>query len=470
MQSKAKATMEKVRVSTLKPGQSFAKGLFTASGQKLLNADTAMTERHITAIQRSGEMELLMADSMEEMVEAGLLDRFDRSKLAVGQKLHQGIVAKTGQVIVEAEQEIEAHHLDALEAGGGAAFASKDNSNHRRERIVLGDAMMDELLASAKTLELRIPVESNVNWGTPADASQFPPPDLLTLKRNADVESLRQIFAQVEAGVPVQSSRLDPILDGLIDTLSRFPTRFTQLALLCPRKEDYLPDHAYTVAVLAMAVAANLRWSRHDVRRTGLAGLVFDLGMLLVPERIRVGASELSDIDRSRVQRHPVFSLAMLQCVQTVEPILQLAALQHHERENGTGYPRMARGAAICDFAKVLAVADAFAATTEPRSYRRHKLPYIAMEEALRNASSMMLWKPAVRALIQAAGLFPVGSYVRLSNNKNAHVVASNPNQLNRPTVQPLDADGRPAGAAIDLATVAESTLTVVRPIASATG
>jgi HD-GYP domain-containing protein (c-di-GMP phosphodiesterase class II) len=206
------------------------------------------------------------------------------------------------------------------------------------------------------------------------------------------------------------------------------------------------------------------------VKDVGLAGLVYDLGMLLVPERIRAGTEKLADVDRARVQRHPIFSLSMIQSIQTVPPIIQLAALQHHERENGTGYPRGTRRDNVCDYARVLAVADSFAAATQHRTYRKPKLPYIAMEETLRSTTNMALWKPAVRALLEAAGLFPVGSYVKLSNGRNAHVLASNPKQLDRPTIQPLDETGKPTGDAVDLASKKPGELSVVRPLATSTG
>src|SRR5690606_28994567 len=163
----------------------------------------------------------------------------------------------------------------------------------------------------------------------------------------------------------------------------------------------------------------------------------YDLGMLLVPERIRTGAQQLTEIDRGRVQRHPVFTLAMLEMVEGVPLIVRVASYQHHERENGSGYPRGARREQGCAYARVLAVADSFAAATEPRSYRKPKLPYIAMEETLRSTATMVFWKPASRALVQAAGLFPVGSYVKLSDSSNAHVIAANAKALDRPTVQP---------------------------------
>src|SRR5690606_179551 len=143
---------------------------------------------------------------------------------------------------------------------------------------------------------------------------------------------------------------------------------------------------------------------------------------------------------------------------------------QHHERENGGGYPRGTRREQVCDYARVLAVADSFAAATEPRSYRKPKLPYIAMEETLRSTATMVFWKPAARALVQAAGLFPVGSYVKLSDGCNAHVIAANSKALDRPAVQPLDADGNDKGDPIDLAELDKKALSVVRPISGSLG
>jgi HD-GYP domain-containing protein (c-di-GMP phosphodiesterase class II) len=201
------------------------------------------------------------------------------------------------------------------------------------------------------------------------------------------------------------------------------------------------------------------------VRRIGLAGLVFDLGMLLVPQRVRQGADQLNNADRERVHKHPFYSLSMLEKVDDCPPIVKLAALQHHEREDGSGYPRGRRKEMICDYARVLAVADAFAATMSPRSYRQQKLPYIAMEETLRLAAAMVFWTPACRALVQSAGLFPVGSGVKLSSGQLAHVIGSHAQMVDRPIVQPLDQQLRPVGKPIDLSQVPKEQLSVVRPV-----
>lgn len=463
--------MQRVRVRHIEAGQRFEQSLFLSSGQKLLGPDIPITERHLQAMQRCGDTEVLLAESVSELVEAGVISPFDGASLNVGQRSEQGVLTRSGQMLLEAGEEIEQHHLDALEASGEIYQAEQESTtSERRGRIVMADALLEELEQQMPSLSMRVEAVASARWGELRPAEEWPRPEKLGIFRDEQVELLRTIFARIEAGVSMPATVFDPVLDDLIERLSQHPTRFTQLALLCPRRQDYLPDHVYTVAVLAMSVAANMRWAWDHVREVGLAALVADLGMLLVPERIRTGACELTDVDRARVHRHPVFTLAMLDSVEDVSPLVQLAAVQHHERENGSGYPRGRRRDAICDYARVLAVADTFAAGTEPRHYRRRKLPYTVMEETLRNTSSVQLWSPAARGLVQSAGLFPVGSYVRLSSGRNAHVIESNAKQVDRPVVQVLSADGESEGHPTDLAQCRKEDLAVVRPLAGPTG
>jgi HD-GYP domain-containing protein (c-di-GMP phosphodiesterase class II) len=155
----------------------------------------------------------------------------------------------------------------------------------------------------------------------------------------------------------------------------------------------------------------------------------------------------------------------MIQSIGGLPELVKLAALQHHERENGVGYPRGRRKNRLCDYARLLAVVDTYAAITEPRSYREAKLPYVAMEETVKAASTEALWKPAVRGLVRAAGLYPVGSYVELTDGDIARILAANPERYDRPLVQPVDTHGHLCDQPIDLGTVAKHELAVVRAV-----
>jgi HD-GYP domain-containing protein (c-di-GMP phosphodiesterase class II) len=460
-----RVAMETLRISNLVPGQMLEQSLFSQSGQKLVPAGTKLTQRHIDAMMRSGALKIIAAASAEELHQAGLLEKVDGKSLTVGEKSRHNVLSNTGQVVLEAGEEIESHHIDALNAGGDVFASNAKLSQQRREQVALADAKADELLQALSSMSLRVTSQAKVDWLDPKADHDWPSPADLSEFRLYHVHLLGQLYARIEAGIPVDVDEFDSIINPLMEKIKQSPQRFAQLALLCPRKENYLPDHCFTVTVLAIAMAAQLKWSEDYTKLLAQSGLLYDLGMLMVPERIRAGACELTDIDRARVQRHPVFSLAMMDNIDGVHPMCEIAALMHHERENGAGYPYGRRKDAICDMARVIAVADTYAATTEPRHYRKEKLPYVAMEETLNSTTALAFWKPAVRALLQAAGLFPVGSYVRLTSGDNAHVLAANPEMLDRPLIQPLNRDGKPEGPPINLAEVHKGVLSIARPV-----
>ena len=458
--------MQRLRTSQLKDGQVFDQAVFNLGGQKLLNAGVPLSATHLEAIRRCGNVEVVLARGIEELEAAGLLNRVDSAGLSVGSVSGRSLVGGGGAVVLEQGERVEEHHLDAIKVGGGAFTPRKGITGEelRRERMMLSDHLVLDLEKASDRLRYRIP----------PDPSPLPPaidtpprwpalPELVSI-RDGHVETLRKAFAKIEAGVTVGMETFVPILDDLSQRLRTHPSRFTQLALLCPRREDYLPDHAFTCAVLSMAIASQLRWPAENVREVGQAALLFDLGMLLIPERIRTSTEELTDIDRARIRKHPLFSLAMMQAVKTVPDMIRLAAYQHHERDNGMGYPKSLRKEAVSDYARVLAVADTFAATTEPRNYRQQKLPYNAMEEMLRSTAALVFWKPAAKAMVLAAGLFPVGSYVKLTDGRSARVVSSNTTQPDRPIVQPISESAQHDGAELDLQQ-ASKTAGILRPI-----
>jgi len=445
--------------------------MFLPMGQKVVPPNTTITARHMQMLLRQSSPEVILADSVEELADEGVLDALDDQSIRVGHTASRDVIGAGGNVVVEAGEPVEEHHVDAAAQG---AYSPNQEGNERarirKERMAVADALIDQLRQRTAKADLRIKPHEREIWdAAPPAGSEWPAADELNAFRERQVEALRELYGSIESGLDVQADSFRGIVDALWSMLLNHRERFTQLALLVPRRDDYLPEHAICVTVLAMATGAQLTWSEQDVKLAGLAALTCDLGMLLIPQRIRVGGEQLTDIDRGRVQRHTVYSVAMLQSVHHLPDIVRLAAWQHHERENGSGYPQNVRGGSICDLARIIAVADVFAALTSPRHYRRNRLPYVAMEQMVRSAAAGQFYKPATRALVQAAGLFPVGSYVKLSDDRIAHVLASNPNHLDRPVVQPLDKEGRHSGAPLDLACMPAKALAVTRPIAEPT-
>ncbi len=327
---------------------------------------------------------------------------------------------------------------------------------------------LQDLLDQTRDAPLRIETEAQPWLDRHDDPAQTPDADALAERRRDAVADLGRLFDRLESNETVELAELDAIADRLMKLLESQPARFPQLALLSEPQEDYLADHGFAVAVLAMATAVNLRWPREGVRLMARCGLVFDAGMRRVPARIRLGTEPLNETDRACVQRHPIESAAMIGRIEGATPLMQLAALQHHEREDGSGYPQGLRRSRLCDPARVLAAADAYLAATEPRPHRPGKLPYLAMEELLSAAAAMRFWKPAARALSQAVGMFPVGSIVKLSTGQLARVLATNAHQIDRPVVAPLRPDGEPMGYTVNLSDEAAGPIQIVRAMALA--
>jgi len=461
--------MKKLKTTQFHAGDTIDQALFLPNGQKLLNAGSEITERHLRVLAGLPDPDLYLADSLEELVEAGMVQPAERRSVQRGRKADRDMLTPTGSLVVEQGEEIEQHHVDALKRGVFKSSEDKQDrspAQQRRDRMVMAEAIVEQLIHDTQDLPLRVQPQSQDIWnGSPPDVGDWPDIESLRAQREHAVQQVRGWYTQIESGQSMSASEIQSVIDTLYDQLLQHPRYFTQLALMCPGRSRYLPDHAFSVSVIAMAMAAQLKWSSYDIKQVSLAAMLMDAGMQLVPERIRLGGCALSEIDRNRVHRHPAYSIALIQHVDQVEPLTQLAVYQHHERETGVGYPTGLRTESICDYAKVLGVADVFCAAISHRSYHTPKLPYVVMEEIIRSAAAGIFCKHSGRALVQAAGLFPVGSYVLLSNRRTARVLATHVQRLDRPIVRVLDPDKEQRDPVVDLLKMPVEELSIVRAV-----
>ncbi|MFZ0305525.1 MAG: HD-GYP domain-containing protein [Terracidiphilus sp.] len=127
--------------------------------------------------------------------------------------------------------------------------------------------------------------------------------------------------------------------------------------------------HQVRVATIACALARKLGWDRAQVEALRVACLVHDVGKITVSQEILNKPGQLSAEEFSQIKLHAEAGHALLKDIRFPWPITE-AVLQHHERIDGSGYPRGLRGDQILPMARVLAIADVFDAMTSARSYR----------------------------------------------------------------------------------------------------
>jgi HD-GYP domain-containing protein (c-di-GMP phosphodiesterase class II) len=456
-------------------GMVLPRPIFTRQGIKLvgkgITLSPAMCEALRDLASASGpdgpQWNLFFADTASELRSARILAEHPASR--AGERAKLDVVTLGGRLPVDRGQETEALHERAYAHGAFTNHDSRESRRQRAARMKLADTIVADLEQIWSSLPLRVAPGVDPIECLPADDHAWPDVERLASFRADRVSALSDLYARCLAGVPTQLDQPMNLVDELLDLFTRYPQQYTQLSLLFPRGDDFLADHAFSTGVLCVAIAARLGWSRRDVRHCALAGLLSDLGMTLIPREIRTASRPLTESEINRVWRHPTWSVVLMEDIAGIPESVRRAAYQHHERENGSGYPLRLRTSKICDYARVIAVADAYAATTQPRPFRRPITPYEVIEHMIRVGSERMYDRKVVRALVESTGLFPVGSHVRLSSGEIAQVIGSHTAMPDRPIVRVyrLHAGRSVPGPRIDLADFEPWTLHVIQAVDS---
>lgn len=195
--------------------------------------------------------------------------------------------------------------------------------------------------------------------------------------------------AEPDLGVRLGDEQFESALEAIAD--------FTDV------KSPYTLGHSRGVADLAGDAARAYGLSDPAARQVRLAGLVHDLGRLGVPNTIWDKPGPLSHAETERVRLHPYLSERMLACSPALAPLAAIA-VQHHERMDGSGYPRGLAGGAISPEGRLLAAADFYHSRTEPRPYRPACPAAEAAAQVRAEATAGRLDAEAAAAVLSAAG------------------------------------------------------------------
>ena len=157
-------------------------------------------------------------------------------------------------------------------------------------------------------------------------------------------------------------------------------------------RDPYTAGHQSRVADLARAIAAEMKLPEDRIDGIRLAGRVHDVGKISIPVEILTKPRPLKNTEYSLVKTHPEIGYEILKDIDFADPIAQMV-YQHHERMNGSGYPRGIAGESILIEARILAVADVVEAICSRRSYRSAMGIEKAIKEILQYRGA--LYEPA---------------------------------------------------------------------------
>ncbi|MCR4821891.1 MAG: HD domain-containing protein [Treponema sp.] len=198
--------------------------------------------------------------------------------------------------------------------------------------------------------------------------------------------------------------------------------------------KNFLTSHCLRSAIYSIVIAIQINMPKTKIIELGAAALIHEIGQIKLPPQLYLTDKILSPQSKNLLATHTVLGFNILK--ESEFPLsIQVGVLEHHERENGQGYPRHLTGEKISAYGKILAVACSYEAITSPRHYKAARSLYEATIEMLLNKEKRYD-DIVIKALVTAVSLFPIGTYVYLANGKIAQVSESNPNDPRMPIVE----------------------------------
>jgi hypothetical protein len=237
-------------------------------------------------------------------------------------------------------------------------------------------------------------------------------------------------------------AHLDALIDRAITSLMQSPDLFwVANNPAAPPGVDYVAFNQARVCVLSLRLGANLGYDRARLMPLGVAAALFDVGLWQIAAQLIERSDSLSDNELATYRAHPKLSADIVQRWSPPNVRIIDAILDHHEREQGQGFPRGLQGGGIDPDAKIIGLVDTYTALTVPPASRPRLRPHEAIRDIVKTRNDQFP-SPLIKVLLSEISVFPPGTIVRLNTEEVGRVIAVNRNHPLRPQVEVV-ADGK---------------------------
>lgn len=255
--------------------------------------------------------------------------------------------------------------------------------------------------------------------------------------------TVNTLFEDIRLGGEVDGAKVKQAVNGCVDSIVRNPDASIWLTRI-QAKSETTAQHSMNVAALSIVIGKALNMSPQELEDLGCCAMLHDVGKTRVPEEIVMKPGPLTDEEMAEVRKHCQHGKEILMATKSVLSGAAEVAHAHHERVDGTGYPRGLEADKIPCMAKIVAIAEAYDCMTSRQVYREAISPSQALQE-LYAARGKQFDEDYVVKFIDSIGIFPPGSVIEMVNGEVAIVLANTTDKLRPRCILILDAIKEPA-------------------------
>lgn len=244
---------------------------------------------------------------------------------------------------------------------------------------------------------------------------------------NYAAEHLREMMQGIEAGHSVRKTEVEETFNLLYPEVMNTNNVIRCLGNL-RKKDEYTLQHSVSVSVIAIKIGQVMGLTSVELKEIGIAGLLHDIGKCKIPLDILNKPGALSREEFKEIQKHPVYGYQVVSKIPFLDTNIMMAVLQHHEHQDGKGYPLHTIGRNIHIYSSIVAVADVFDALTSDRVYRPRMSLLQAAAEIVRNSCGHLEPHVTQQFFDYLSAVAP-GETVLLNTGEEATVIMMNKNE-----------------------------------------
>lgn len=259
------------------------------------------------------------------------------------------------------------------------------------------------------------------------------------LSRHKQTKSiLKSIFDQIALGQDFDVSIAHETVKENVREILKNESAMLVLTMLAAANEDSA-EHCFAVSVLAICFAKQLGYSQVELEDIGLAALLHDIGHMRVDNKVLNKQGRLNADERRLVEAHPKYGFDIISSKSGLTKSCIDVIYSHHERIDGSGYPRGLKKESITPITQLISLVDVYESKTKQQSYRKGS-PIVRVYKMLLEGKEKIFDGKLLMKFIQWRGIYPPGSIVELDDGRVGIVIANDPiNKLNPTILQVLD-------------------------------